>query len=44
MDSKGHRANILNPDFTHTGLGIAEGEDGGYAFTQVFVAMGPSNR
>lgn len=40
MDSEGHRANILNPDFTHTGIGIwAIPRDGkGYMYaTQVFI-------
>lgn len=26
MDSPGHRANILNPDFTHIGIGISTGD------------------
>jgi uncharacterized protein YkwD len=40
MDSDGHRKNILNPDFTHTGIGIAAiARDGkGYLYaTQVFI-------
>jgi uncharacterized protein YkwD len=40
MNSPGHRANILNPDFTHTGIGIwAIPRDGkGYMYaTQVFI-------
>jgi uncharacterized protein YkwD len=40
MNSPGHRANILNPDFTHTGIGIAAiARDGkGYLYaTQVFI-------
>lgn len=44
MDSPGHRANILDPEATHTGVGLAEREDGGVVFTQVFVAMKPSGR
>ena len=44
MESPGHRANILDPAVTHTGVGIAEDEDGGYAFTQLFVAMRPTAR
>jgi uncharacterized protein YkwD len=35
MDSPGHRRNILQPDFTHTGAGACRG-DGGYFFTQIF--------
>jgi len=27
MGSPGHRANMLNPDWTHTGLGVAVGND-----------------
>lgn len=40
MNSPGHRKNILNPDFTHTGIGIATiARDGkGYMYaTQVFI-------
>jgi uncharacterized protein YkwD len=40
MNSPGHRANILNPNFTHTGIGIAAvPRDGkGYIYaTQVFI-------
>lgn len=40
MNSSGHRANILNPDFTHTGIGFAAiARDGkGYMYaTQVFI-------
>jgi uncharacterized protein YkwD len=37
MASAGHRANILNPALTHTGMGVAErGSDGRLYFTQVF--------
>ncbi len=34
MDSAGHRANILNPEFTHIGVGLAVP---GYHWTQVFI-------
>jgi hypothetical protein len=44
MDSPGHRANILDPEVTHTGLGVAEGEDGRYLFTQVFAALRATER
>jgi uncharacterized protein YkwD len=35
--SAGHQANILDPVFTHTGVGITEGVDGAYFVTQIFV-------
>lgn len=39
MNSSGHRANILNPDLTHMGLGYAEGNaEYGNRWTQVFGA------
>ena len=37
MNSPGHRANILNPHFTHVGIGIARGGPYGYMYTQMFV-------
>lgn len=37
MQSVKHRHNILNSDFTHTGLGIARADDGRIFFTQVFM-------
>ncbi len=36
MDSPGHRANILRPDYTHLGVGVAVAADGRYLFTQLF--------
>ncbi len=36
MNSPGHRANILDGGFTHSGLGIADDGNGRYYFTQVF--------
>jgi uncharacterized protein YkwD len=36
MNSEGHRRNILNPQYTEIGLGIAGGDRGGYYWTQVF--------
>ena len=36
MDSKEHRANILLPDYTEIGLGIARDKTGQLFFTQVF--------
>ena len=38
MESPGHRANILDPKVTHTGVGIAE-DGGAYTFTQVFASL-----
>jgi uncharacterized protein YkwD len=32
-----HRANILDPDFTHVGVGIVQGSDGMDCITQDFV-------
>jgi len=37
MESWGHRENILNGDFTHTGIGVAMDSSGGAYFTQVFI-------
>lgn len=38
MNSPGHRANILNPDFTHIGLGIQKGGPYGNMFSQMFIS------
>lgn len=38
MNSPGHRANLLDPDFTHIGIGVARGPDGRYYITQNFCA------
>ncbi|MEV0176119.1 CAP domain-containing protein [Streptomyces sp. NPDC050803] len=38
MNSPGHRANILKPDFTHIGVGFAGGGRAGTYWTQVFGA------
>lgn len=38
MDSPGHRANILKPDFTHLGIGFAGGGPAGTYWTQLFGA------
>jgi uncharacterized protein YkwD len=35
--SAGHQANILEPLFTHTGVGVMEGADGAYFVTQIFI-------
>ncbi|KUK10682.1 MAG: SCP-like extracellular [Clostridia bacterium 41_269] len=37
MNSPGHRANILNPNFTHVGVGIISGGPYGKMFTQHFI-------
>lgn len=37
MRSPGHRANILNPVFTHTGVGVVADRDGVLYFTQLFL-------
>jgi uncharacterized protein YkwD len=36
MSSEGHRKNILNPNFTEIGVGIAHNEQGETYYTQVF--------
>lgn len=36
MNSPGHRANILKPDFTHIGIGLAGGGRAGTYWTQLF--------
>lgn len=38
MKSPGHRANILNKDFTHIGIGIKDGGPYGKMFTQMFIS------
>ncbi|MGW1208503.1 CAP domain-containing protein [Streptomyces sp. NPDC002499] len=38
MNSPGHRANILKPDFTHIGIGFAGGGPSGTYWTQLFGA------
>ncbi|KOA20374.1 cysteine-rich secretory protein family protein [Clostridium homopropionicum DSM 5847] len=38
MNSPGHRRNILNPDFTHIGLGIKKGGPYGNMFCQMFIS------
>jgi uncharacterized YkwD family protein len=39
MNSPGHRANILNPAFTHVGIGIVKGGSCGMMFTQMFIGQ-----
>lgn len=38
MDSPGHRKNILNPNYTHVGIGIVEGGPYGKMYTQLFIS------
>lgn len=37
MNSEGHRKNILNPNFTNIGIGIAKSPTYGYVFVQMFI-------
>ena len=37
MGSEGHRKNILNPNFTELGVGIAPKGDGSFIYTQMFI-------
>lgn len=39
MNSAGHRANILKPEFTHIGIGIVPGGPYGMMFTQMFIGI-----
>jgi len=39
MNSPGHRANILNPNFTHVGIGIVDGGPYGKMYTQTFIGI-----
>lgn len=38
MNSKGHRDNILNPNFTHIGVGIEKSSKYGNLITQMFIS------
>jgi uncharacterized protein YkwD len=35
--SQGHQANLLNADFTHSGVGLAQADDGSWFVTQIFL-------
>ena len=35
--SPGHKANMVNPGYTHTGVGVVLAEDGTYFITQIFI-------
>lgn len=37
MKSSGHRKNILNPDYSHIGIGIKPDENSGYILVQLFL-------
>lgn len=37
MNSEGHRKNILNPSFTHIGIGVQKSPRYGYVFVHMFV-------
>lgn len=37
MNSPGHRANILNPNFNYIGVGLAKDNRGSYSWTQLFI-------
>lgn len=37
MNSSGHRKNILNPNFTHIGIGIKKKDSNSYIFVQAFI-------
>lgn len=42
MESPGHRANIVNPDVTHVGIGVVaqpEGSRSAFIVTEVFIRM-----
>jgi uncharacterized YkwD family protein len=39
MQSPGHRANILNANFTHIGIGVAQGSPYGKILTQHFIGI-----
>lgn len=38
MNSTGHRRNILNPQYTHVGVGAKSSDKYGYVFTQLFIS------
>lgn len=38
MDSPPHRRNLLGQQWTESAIGVAQGEDGSYYFTQVFIS------
>ena len=44
MNSEGHRNNILNAEFTHTGMGVATDGAGKFVYTQVFIGGGKGDK
>jgi CHAT domain-containing protein/uncharacterized protein YkwD len=44
MNHDSHRDNILRPEFTHAGMGVARASDGEELFTQVFTARSTTTR
>ncbi|WP_026476877.1 CAP domain-containing protein [Alkaliphilus transvaalensis] len=38
MGSSGHRQNILNPNFTHVGIGVRTSPRYGFVYTQMFIS------
>ncbi len=38
MHSPGHKQNLLEPEFTHSGVGIARSAEARYFMTQIFIA------
>lgn len=39
MNSSGHRRNILNPNFTHIGVGIKAKGRNGYIYVEMFTGV-----
>jgi uncharacterized protein YkwD len=37
--SPGHQENLLNPEYRESGIGVAQGADGAYFVTQIFVTL-----
>lgn len=44
LESRSHRRNLLDPEFTHTGIGVAVDEEGRVVFTQLFLLPVDSGR
>jgi uncharacterized protein YkwD len=40
--SPGHRENLLNPDYTESGIGVAQAADGAWFVTQIFATPRPA--
>ncbi len=39
LQSPGHRKNLLDRQYTHSGVGVALSRDGTYTMTQLFVTF-----